>query len=86
MEPNFGEGVPRSVGAAPLMDTDLCKLTMQCAVLEYFQTATVTYELTDRTPAKRFSKAAFHWLEEEVSREPIFKAPLPFSHCDNSGG
>lgn len=85
-EPNFGEGVPRYVGAASSLDTDLCKLTMQGAIFEYFPAVPVTYELTNRTPAKKFTEAAFHWLQEELSRESIFEAPLPFSHFDDSGG
>ncbi|KAG6362458.1 hypothetical protein INS49_010688 [Diaporthe citri] len=66
MEPDQYARIPLGVGALSLLDTDLCKLTMQAAVLEYFPNVPVAYELTNRTPAKKFSRAAFRWLEEEI--------------------
>lgn len=72
MEEDPYAGVPRPVGALSLLDTDLCKLTMQSAVVEYFPNVPVTYELTNCTPAKKYSRPAFHWLQKEIDREPIF--------------
>ncbi|KAI5292781.1 nicotinate phosphoribosyltransferase [Ascosphaera acerosa] len=49
-----------------LLDTDLYKLTMQCAVLKYFPTADVTYAFTNRTPDMLFTREAFDWLHEQI--------------------
>lgn len=75
-------------GITSLLDTDLYKLTMQCAVLEGYpdvglysslprvcgaQKLTinlgteVTYAYTNRTPDLKLSRAAFEWLQHQVS-------------------
>jgi len=82
-----GQSVPE--GIFSLLDTDLYKLTMQCAVLKYFPSAgefldgkgsdspsltsggylEVEYAFTNRTPEMRLNRAAFTWLQEQVSSE-----------------
>lgn len=54
-------------GIISFLDTDLYKLTMQSAVLKYFRDVPVTYELTNRTPDKRLSREAFHWLQDQIT-------------------
>ena len=49
-----------------ILDTDLLKLTMHCAILRYFPEVRVSYALDNRTPNKRFSRAAFAWLEAQI--------------------
>ncbi|KAH9818953.1 putative NAPRTase family protein, partial [Teratosphaeria destructans] len=51
-----------------LLDTDLYKLTMQCAVLKYFPRVPVQYRFTNRTPHMRLNRRAFHWLQEQVEK------------------
>lgn len=53
-------------GVISFLDTDLYKLTMQCAVLRYFPDVHVTYAFTNRTPDKKFSRAAFNWLHVQI--------------------
>jgi len=55
-------------GVFSFLDTDLYKLTMQCAVLKYFPTVEVEYKFTNRTPQTRLSKQAFAWLEEQIAK------------------
>jgi nicotinate phosphoribosyltransferase len=55
-------------GVFSLLDTDLYKLTMQCAVLKFFPSVEVEYAFTNRTPQKRLNQAAFKWLQEQVQR------------------
>jgi nicotinate phosphoribosyltransferase len=55
-------------GVFSFLDTDLYKLTMQCAVLDYFPTVEVEYKFTNRTPHMRLNRDAFTWLEEQVRR------------------
>ncbi|KAK4945307.1 nicotinate phosphoribosyltransferase [Elasticomyces elasticus] len=55
-------------GVFSFLDTDLYKLTMQCAVLKYFPTVDVEYKFTNRTPQMRLSKRAFAWLEEQIAK------------------
>jgi nicotinate phosphoribosyltransferase len=50
------------------LDTDLYKLTMQCAVFKFFKEVPVTYAFTNRTPEKRLSRAAFVWLQEQIRK------------------
>ncbi|PGH28058.1 nicotinate phosphoribosyltransferase [Polytolypa hystricis UAMH7299] len=50
-----------------LLDTDLYKLTMQCAILKYFPDADVTYFLTNRTPDMKFTRQAYNWLAKQVN-------------------
>jgi nicotinate phosphoribosyltransferase len=55
-------------GVFSLLDTDLYKLTMQCAVLKYFPDAHVRYKFTNRTPHMRFTRQAFNWLETQINK------------------
>ena len=57
---------PYPEGVISFLDTDLYKLTMQCAVLRCFKDVNVTYAFTNRTPDKKLSRAAFKWLEEQI--------------------
>ncbi|KAF1827878.1 nicotinate phosphoribosyltransferase [Dissoconium aciculare CBS 342.82] len=50
------------------LDTDLYKLTMQCAVLKFFPNVKVIYSFTNRTEEKKLTRAAFNWLQEQISR------------------
>ena len=59
-------GVPE--GVFSFLDTDLYKLTMQCAVLKYFPTVDVEYKFMNRTPQMRLNHEAFVWLEEQVHK------------------
>ena len=55
-------------GAFSILDTDLYKLTMQCAVHKYFPNVPVTYHFTNRTPDMKLSSEAFSWLQKQVSQ------------------
>jgi len=55
-------------GVFSFLDTDLYKLTMQCAVLKYFPTVEVEYKFTNRTPQMRLNKVAFAWLQQQVKK------------------
>src|ERR1700761_3821233 len=55
-------------GVSSFLDTDLYKLTMQCAVLKYYPTVDVEYKFTNRTPQMRLNREAFDWLEEQVHK------------------
>lgn len=55
-------------GVFSLLDTDLYKLTMQCAVLKFFPSVEVEYAFTNRTPQMRLNEAAFAWLQEQVAK------------------
>ncbi|RMZ83012.1 hypothetical protein DV737_g1788, partial [Chaetothyriales sp. CBS 132003] len=55
-------------GVFSLLDTDLYKLTMQCAVLKYYSTVDVEYTFTNRTPIMKLNQAAFQWLQEQVAK------------------
>jgi nicotinate phosphoribosyltransferase len=59
--PSYPEGV------VSFLDTDLYKLTMQCAVLKYFPDVHVTYAFNNRTPDKKLSRKAFNWLSEQIN-------------------
>ncbi len=49
-----------------LLDTDLYKLTMQCAILKYFPEVLVTYALTNRTPSMKLTREAYIWLDDQI--------------------
>jgi nicotinate phosphoribosyltransferase len=53
-------------GVFSFLDTDLYKLTMQCAVLKYFPTVDVEYKFTNRTPSMRLNQEAVAWLKEQI--------------------
>lgn len=55
-------------GIFSLIDTDLYKLTMQCAVLKFFPSVEVEYTFTNRTPHMRLNQKAFEWLQDQVGR------------------
>ena len=59
-------GQPSPDGVFSLLDTDLYKLTMQCAVLKYFPDISVSYRFTNRTPHMQLTRAAFNWLQTQV--------------------
>lgn len=55
-------------GVHSFLDTDLYKLTMQCAIFKYFPSVDVEYKFTNRTPQMRLNKQAFAWLEEQIAK------------------
>lgn len=55
-------------GVFSFLDTDLYKLTMQCAVLKYFPSVDVEYKFTNRTPQMRLNQQAYAWLKEQISK------------------
>lgn len=59
---------PAADGIHSLLDTDLYKLTMQCGVLRNFPDVRVSYLFTNRTPHMRINRAAFKWLQEQITR------------------
>lgn len=62
-------GQHRSTAAiASILDTDLYKLTMQCAILRHFPHIPVAYKFTNRTSHMRLNRHAFHWLQEQIAR------------------
>lgn len=63
----FDWSTPFPEGVISFLDTDLYKLTMQCAVFKYYRSVPVTYAFTNRTPEKKLSRKAFHWLELQIS-------------------
>lgn len=65
MELNSGNYYPE--GVLSFLDTDLYKLTMQCAVLKYYRDVPVTYSFTNRTPEKKLSREAYRWLEKNIN-------------------
>ncbi|KAI5196420.1 hypothetical protein AUEXF2481DRAFT_47350 [Aureobasidium subglaciale EXF-2481] len=54
-------------GISSLLDTDLYKLTMQCAVLKYFPEIEVTYRFTNRTADLKLNRQAYRWILKQVS-------------------
>ncbi|KAI8243216.1 Nicotinate phosphoribosyltransferase [Colletotrichum sp. SAR 10_99] len=65
---DFNSSSPFPEGVISFLDTDLYKLTMQCAVFKYFRDVPVTYAFTNRTPEKKLSRAAFNWLQEQIRK------------------
>lgn len=65
---DFNDSSPYPEGVISLLDTDLYKLTMQCAVLKYFPQVQVSYSFTNRTPKKKLSRAAYKWLEIQFQK------------------
>lgn len=66
---DFNGESPFPEGVISFLDTDLYKLTMQCAVLKYFPDVFVTYAFKNRTPEKKLSKAAVEWLKIQIKSE-----------------
>ena len=66
---DFNSSSPFPEGVISFLDTDLYKLTMQCAVFKFFKNIEVTYAFTNRTPDKRLSRAGFKWLDEQIRSE-----------------
>ena len=64
MAPNSTDANTGSI--VSLLDTDLLKLSMQCAVLRYFPHVQVVYALGNRTPEMKLSRAAFEWLRAQI--------------------
>lgn len=75
----FNSSNPFPEGVNSFLDTDLYKLTMQCAVLKYYPDVPVTYAFTNRTPEKKLSRKAFSWLCDQISSTfcfyPLTRAP-----------
>ncbi|OAQ76418.1 nicotinate phosphoribosyltransferase [Purpureocillium lilacinum] len=65
---DFNSSSPFPEGVISFLDTDLYKLTMQCAVFKFFKNIEVTYAFTNRTPDKRLSRAGFKWLDEQIRK------------------
>ncbi|KAL8732101.1 MAG: hypothetical protein Q9181_004079 [Wetmoreana brouardii] len=63
-----GNGAVLPDGIFSILDTDLYKLTMQCAILKYLPDVHVTYAFTNRTPHMRLSRAAYQWLQEQIDK------------------
>lgn len=63
---DFNSASPLPEGVISFLDTDLYKLTMQCAVFKYYKDVPVTYSFTNRTPEKKLSRAAFKWYYEQI--------------------
>jgi nicotinate phosphoribosyltransferase len=63
---DFNSASPFPEGVISFLDTDLYKLTMQCAVFKFFRDVHVTYAFTNRTPDKKLSRTAFKWLDAQV--------------------
>lgn len=59
---------PTPEGIFSLLDTDLYKLTMQCAILKHFPKVKVAYALTNRTPHMKLTRAAYEWLKEQIRK------------------
>ncbi|KAJ5895595.1 Nicotinate phosphoribosyltransferase [Penicillium taxi] len=55
-------------GISSLLDTDLYKLTMQCAILKYYPDVYVTYGFTNRTPNMKLRRAAYKWLLQQMDK------------------
>lgn len=76
---DFSNSSPYPEGVISFLDTDLYKLTMQCAVMKYFRDVPVTYSFTNRTPEKKMSREAFQWLQKQVHSGFL---PRTASACD----
>ncbi|KAL3465171.1 Quinolinate phosphoribosyl transferase [Aspergillus heterothallicus] len=59
---------PLPEGVSSLLDTDLYKLTMQCAILKYFPDVHVTYGFTNRTPQMKLTRGAYKWMLTQMDR------------------
>ena len=68
MANSSGRDKPTPEGILSLLDTDLYKLTMQCAVLKFFPDVEVAYNFTNRTPQMKLTRGAFNWLQEHIRK------------------
>ncbi|KAL4917118.1 Quinolinate phosphoribosyl transferase [Aspergillus aurantiobrunneus] len=59
---------PLPEGITSLLDTDLYKLTMQCAILKYFPDVYVTYGFTNRTPHMKLTRGGYKWILAQMDR------------------
>ncbi|KAL4878270.1 Quinolinate phosphoribosyl transferase [Aspergillus karnatakaensis] len=59
---------PLPEGITSLLDTDLYKLTMQCAILKYFPDVHVTYGFTNRTPQMKLTRGAYKWMLKQMDK------------------
>ncbi|PYI16715.1 nicotinate phosphoribosyltransferase [Aspergillus japonicus CBS 114.51] len=59
---------PLPEGIFSLLDTDLYKLTMQCAILKYFPDTYVTYGFTNRTADMKLTRGAYKWLLAQLDK------------------
>lgn len=64
---DFNSSLPEPEGVISFLDTDLYKLTMQCAVFQYYRDIPITYAFTNRTPDKKLSRKAYNWLKEQIT-------------------
>ncbi|KAF7525334.1 hypothetical protein G7054_g11125 [Neopestalotiopsis clavispora] len=64
MDSTASKHVPH--GIFSLLDTDLYKLTMQCAILKFYPGVNVSYTFINRALEQKFSRKAFHWFREQV--------------------
>ncbi|PVH70550.1 nicotinate phosphoribosyltransferase [Cadophora sp. DSE1049] len=55
-------------GMVSILDTDLVKLTMHCAILKYFPVVEAVYSLKNRTSEKKFSRQAFESLQTQIEK------------------
>lgn len=78
---DFNSSSPFPEGVISFLDTDLYKLTMQCAVYKFFKDVPVTYAYTNRTPDKKLSRAAFKWLEEQIRSMRVQPRTRRFPPC-----
>lgn len=79
---DFDWSTPFPEGVISFLDTDLYKLTMQCAVFKYYNDVPVTYAFTNRTPEKKLSRKAFSWLCDQISSKHLSKISLAHSITD----
>ncbi|KAF2486705.1 Quinolinate phosphoribosyl transferase [Neohortaea acidophila] len=62
------DDAPSPEGIFSLLDTDLYKLTMQCAILKFFPDVHVAFAFTNRTPHMKLTRAAYRWLQEQIGK------------------
>jgi nicotinate phosphoribosyltransferase len=55
-----------------ILDTDLLKLTMHCAIVRYFPDVEAVYALDNRTPNKKFSREAFVSLQNQSHKVTLW--------------
>lgn len=79
---DFNGSSPFPEGVISFLDTDLYKLTMQCAVLKYFADVKVTYAFNNRTPEKKLSRAAFQWLQIQINSQ--FSQPCALRYLSST--